>query len=234
MIEEVDEALIGALRKGISDELVPAECIILDEVDTKKIKCIALENADFTVQESGIGGSAGEQREEVSEKIEPDGSNSEFNLSGNPLRPIISVENSIGTIMSEPDNYRIDYEKNRIFFRLPPPKGESILVRYHVARSIAEIQTLKLALTYYLTIWANDPRDREKIAIEAIKTLYRQVTDLKGKGIDEIELIKGQLVDLQGEQNKKVRIIEYLVNAYITIERPLGPMKKIEINEIKG
>jgi hypothetical protein len=233
MIKEVDDALIGALKNGLSN-LAPAECIVLGEVDTKESKCIALENADFSIQETGIGGSAGEQMEVVSEKIEPDGSSREFNLSGNPLRPIIGVERPIGTIMSEGDldSYRIDYEKNRILFYLPPPKGESILVRYRVARSIAEIHTLKLALTYYLTIWANDPHDREKITIEAIKTLYRQVTDLKGKGIDEIELVRGQLVDLQGDQNKKARRIEYRVKADITIERSLLPIKKIEIKEI--
>lgn len=229
MIKEVDDALIEALKKGLSDL---AESIVLGEVDTKGSNCVALENADFTIQETGIGGSLGDQMEEVSEKIEPDGSSNVFNLSGNPLSSIISVESPIGTII-DPDNYRIDYEKNQIHFYVPPPKEEPILVRYRVARSIGEIQTLKFDLTYYLTIWAKDPSKRDEITIEAIKTLYRQITDLRMQGIDEIELIKGQLVDLLGDQNQKARRIEYLVKADIAIERPLLPIKKIEVKDIR-
>jgi hypothetical protein len=232
MIKIVDEALIESLKKGLSG-LIPPENIVLGEVDMQKSKYLALENADFTVAEEGIGGSAQEKREEVAESIEPDGSKSEFDLAGNPLRPIINVEASDGSLMSEPDDYKLDYQKNKIHFRVPPPKGQPVLVRYYLGRSIAEVRTLKLALTYYLTIWANDPLERDSITIEAIKTIYSHLKDLERKGIEEIKLIKGQLLNLSEDQTTKARRIEYLVKADIRIETPLTPIERIEIGEMK-
>ncbi len=232
MITEVDEALIDSLRKGLS-KLVPSENIALGEVDPKKGKCLALANTDFVVEELGIGGSAGVKREEVTENIKPDGVSREFNLSGKPLRPIIGVERPIGTTMTEPDGYKIDYSTGKITFRAAPAKGESIRVRYYLARSIAEVKMLKLALTYYLTIWADDPREREDITLEAIKALYSQATELGRQGIGGIKLIKGTLVDLPGDLSRKARRIEYRVEADIAIELPQPPIERIEIGAIE-
>jgi hypothetical protein len=229
MIENLNRALLESLRKGLSGIVLP-ECISQEAVDPANEKYISLMNTDFTVEEVGIGGLGGIKSEEMVEKIEPDGVCRDFHLSGRPVQSIINVESPAGTSLVETNDYKFDHSTNMISFRVSPAIGKSILVRYHLARSMAEIKTLKFAIIYSMTIWAKDPLERDKIAMEIIKTVYSQISWLDKQGISLIKPIKGILASLPGDQTKKIRVIDYLVETEIQIELPMPPIEKIEIS----
>ncbi len=232
MIENVSRALLESLRKGLSG-IVPPESITQEEIDTATERCISLTNTDFVVEEVGIGGAGGIKSEEMVEKMEPDGVCRDFLLSGRPVLSIINVESPAGNSMVEPDDYKFDRSANTISFRVPPTKGKSILIRYNLARSIAEIKTLKFVLIYSMTIWAKDPIERDKIAMETIKAVYSQISSFDKQGISLIKPTKGILASLPGDQIKKVRVIDYLVETEIQIELTMPSIERIEIGKME-
>jgi hypothetical protein len=229
MIGEVEKAILELLRENLSD-LMPPENIIIGEIDQKKAKSISLLITGFTVEELGIGGSGGVKKEEVVEKFDSDGKKKDFKLSQKPLRPLISVENPAGVIKTEPDDYTVNYAGGLISFRMPPEKGRGgVLVKYYIARVVGESRNLKFTLAYSLTVWADDQNERDKIALEVIKVLYRERANLAKRGVSEIKLIKGYSAEIA--ETKKVSIIEYQVETTVKIEMPVPPIEKIEIGK---
>lgn len=214
-------------KLNIYSELIPAENIMIGELDTNKTS-ISLINTGFTIEELGIGGSGGVKQEEVIEKFHPNGKTEHFNLSKKPLRPLIRVENPIGTVKNEPDDYIADYESGKISFRSPPEKGkESVQVKYQIARTVGETRKLKFMLVYSISVWADDLQEKNLLTLEVIKALYRERNTLINSGIDEMKLIKGYSADA-----RKASIVEYHVETTIQIEMPLPPIERIEIGKI--
>jgi hypothetical protein len=228
MIADVDDAILDFLREGLS-ELVPTDDIIIGEVDTSKPISISLLNTHFTVEEQGIGGSGSVKKEEIVETFDSDGKETDFTLSKKPLQPLVIVENPVGTEKKEPDDYFVDYSTDSISFRESPEKG-TVQVKYCIARAVAETRNLKFILNYSLAVWANDPVNRDSIALEAIKVLYRERPGLEKRHVSEIRMTKGYL-DYSDKTMVK-RVLEYQVETTITIELPLPPMAQIEIGRI--
>lgn len=227
MIREVEEAILESLRKGMS-ELIPSENIMIGELDIKKTISISLINTGFTVEELGIGGSGGVKKEEVIEKFHPDGKTGDFNLSKKPLLPLISVENPIGTVKNEPDDYIVDYETGKISFRAPPERGkESVQVKYYTARAVGETRNLKFMLIYSISVWADDLQEKNLLTLEVIKALYRERNTLVNRGIDEMKLIKGYSADA-----RKASVVEYQVETTLQLEMPVPPIERIEIGKM--
>jgi hypothetical protein len=227
MIREVEEAILESLRKGMS-ELIPSENIIIGDLDIKKTRSISLINTGFTIEELGIGGSGGVKKEEVIEKFHSDGKTGDFNLSKKPLRPLISVENPIGTVKNEPDDYIVDYESGKISFRAPPEKGkESIQVKYQISRAVGETRNLRFMLIYSISVWADDLQEKNLLILEVIKILYRKRDEFISRGIDSMKLIRGY-----SENANKPSIIEYQVETTIQIEMPMPPIERIKIGKM--
>ena len=229
MIAEVDEAILDFLREGLS-ELVPPDDIIIGEVDTSKPISISLLNTDFTVEEQGIGGSGSVKKEEIVETFDSDGKKTDFTLSQKPLQPQVIVESPVGIAKNEPDDYFVDYGNDAICFRESPKKG-IVQVKYCIARAVAETRNLKFILNYSLTVWADEPVNRDSIAVEVIKVLYRERPGLEKRHVSEIRMIKGYL-DYSNDKTIVKRVLEYRVETTITIELPLPPMAQIEIGKI--
>lgn len=233
MIHEVDEAILESLRKGLSD-LVPSENIIVGEMDPEKGKAIYLVNTGFTVEEQGIGGSGGIKKEEIVEKFDSDGKKKDFILSQKPLNPLISVERTIGTFMSEPDDYTTDYQKGIISFRVPPEKGKkSIQIKYNIARAVAETRNLKFILAYSIYVRGENMQNRDLIMLETIKTLYLERGALAKKGVEEMKLIRGYTTQKEESQITNEGIIKYQVETTVKIEIPVPPIERIEIERMK-
>jgi hypothetical protein len=231
MINEVEEAVLEVLRKGLS-EFVPSKNIVIGEFDKKEGKWISLINTGFTVDELGMGSSGGVKKEEVVEKFDADGKKKEFKLAQKPLHPLISVESPAKTVKKEPDDYTVNYAGGMIFFRIPPEKGEgNVQVKYQIARAAAEIHNFKFILNYALNIWADDQLERKRITLEAIKVLYRERAELSNRGVEEIKLIKGYSA-ASPQDSKKANVIEYQVETTIQVEMPMPPIEKIEIGKI--
>lgn len=232
MIREVDEAILESLRKGLLN-IVPSEDIIFGEKDKKKEKSISLINTGFTVEEQGIGGSGGAMKEEVVEKFDSDGKTKDFHLSRKPLKPLIIVESTIGTLKTEPDDYTIDYERGIISFRVPPENGkESVKIKYNIARAVAETRNVKFILTYSIYVVGENLQNRDHIMLETIKMFYREKLALAKKGVEEIKLIKGYTQKVE-DQDTDVGVIEYRVENTIRIEIPLPPIERVEIRKMK-
>ena len=123
----------------------------------------------------------------------------------------------------------VDYSTDTISFRESPKKG-TVQVKYCIARAVAETRNLKFILNYSLAVWADDPVNRDSIAVEAIKVLYRERPGLEKRHVSEIRMTKGYL-DYSDKTIVK-RVLEYQVETTITIELPLPPMAQIEIGRI--
>lgn len=230
MINEVEEAILEVLKKGLS-ELVSSENIMVGELDRKKKKSISLINTGFTVEELGIGSSVGVKKEEIAEKFSSDGKKKEFKLEQKPLNPLISVESPVGIVKNEPDDYTVNYAEGVIFFRMSPEKGEgNVQAKYYIARAAAETRNFKFILNYALNIWADDLPERNRLTLEAIKVLYRERPRLVNRGVEEMKLIKGY--SRAAEDAKKANVIEYQVETTVQIEMPMPPIEKIEIGKI--
>jgi hypothetical protein len=233
MIKEVDEAILGSLKKGLLD-IVPSENIIIGEKDQKKDKSIFLINTGFTVEELGIGGSGGVIREEIVEKLDSDGKKKDFILSQKPLKPLIGVESTIGLMKNEPDDYTVDYLKGIVSFRVPPEIGkESVKIMYNVVRPMAETRNLKFILAYSIYVRGENMQNRDDIMLEIIKVLYREKGALAKKGVEELRLIKGYTTQKTEGQNTHEGIIEYQIETILKIETPLPSIEKIEIGRFK-
>jgi hypothetical protein len=228
MIEEVDEAILEALRKGLA-ELLPPENVVLGEPGGERPKAVFLNNIDFTVEELGIGSSGGIKKEEVSESLEGDGARKDFQLSQKPLFPLIGVESPLGTARHEPDDFGVDYSGGIISFRLPPEKGKEIQIRYHIAHAVAETRCLKFALSYALTIWAEDQLERDRITLEAVKVLYQERPELEKRGVSDIRLVRGFSEGSALDRRRRASTLQYLVETTISIEMPLPAIERIEI-----
>lgn len=202
-------------------------------MDKKKEKSISLINTGFTVEEQGIGGSGGAKKEEILEKFDSDGKKKDFHLSRKPLKPLISVESTIGTLKKEPDDYTIDYERGIISFRVPPEKGkESVQIQYNIARAVAETRNIKFIITYLIYVIGENLQNRDHIMLETIKMFYREKLALAKKGVEEIKLIKGYTQKVE-DQNTDSGVMEYRVETTIKIEMPLPPIEMVEIGKMK-
>jgi hypothetical protein len=227
MIKEVDEAILETLKEGLH-ELMPPENILIGDPEGEKTKAVFLINADFIVEEMGIGGSVEVKNEEVFDKFNSDGAQREFHLSKKPLRPLISVDAPLGISKHEPDDYTVDYDRGIISFRQPPTKDKKIQTRYNIPHAVSETHNLKFVLDYIIKVCAPDRSDRDKITLEIIKILYRERSELEKKGISKIRLVKG-ISRRKDEDTKKACILQYLVETTLPIEMQIPAIERIEI-----
>jgi hypothetical protein len=233
MIKEVDEAILESLRKGLSD-LVPSENIIIGDTDQKKDTSIFLIDTGFTVEEMSIGGSGGVKKEEIAEKFNSDGKKKDYTLSYKPLKPLISVENTVGNLKKEPDDYTVDYQKGIVSFRAPPEKrNETVQIKYNIARAVAETRNLKFVLAYSIYVRGENWQSRNQIMLEIIKLFYLERAKLADNGIEEMKLIRGDTTQKTEDRTFNEGIIEYQVETTFKIEIPLQPIERIEIGRMK-
>ena len=230
MIPEIDEAILGSLRKGLAD-LVPADNIG-SGIEPLKKKCVCVSNTDFTIEESGMSVSE-VKNEEKFEIFDADGQSAEFRLTGTPIKEILKVEHPKGHFRAAPDDYTLDKVKNVIVFRETPKKGSNaVLIRYELDKPLGESRILKFALLYTLEIRAENASDRDKITLAAIETLYREVNSLFLQGVDDISFDRGYTHDLPDGAGKST-ILEYTVMASRRIDIVYPAIAKVDIKRSK-
>lgn len=227
MIAEIDEAILGSLKKGLAG-LVPDENITSGDDERKGKKYVRVSNKDFTIEESGMGVSK-VRNEEAEQAFDADGRTVEFTLSGAPVKSILLVEHPKGTFRSMPDDFTFDRVKNAVVFREPPRKvKDAIRVKYEMDKPLGESRLLKFDLVYSILVAAEDSAERDRIALAAIETLYRDVLSLSRQGVDDIKLSRGYAAD-----PGKAIVLEYLVAASRRIDIVYPPIEKVEIKKSK-
>ncbi|MFA5268512.1 MAG: hypothetical protein WC379_11125 [Methanoregula sp.] len=228
MIGEADNILLEFLQKSLSEH-VSADAVYLGEFDPKKSKSISVVCSSFSVEEEGIGGSGGVKREAVSDDFATDGKTTEFTLSQKPVRPLLSVETPQGTARNTPDDYTIDYNRGVLTLRVVPEKKAKLKVTYNVDRPVAETRTIRILMTYHLTIGADSREETDAILLETIKVLYRERSRLEKRGISEVKLVRGFVESFLENKGKIVNVLEYQAETTVQIEIPMPPIGRITI-----
>ena len=231
MFSRIETAIIKILQDNVKS--VPKDNIRAKKPDfkvEKNLPAISFTNVDFNVEEIGIGGSTGPNKEGLQDVFSGDGKKREFTLAKKPLRPITKVEHPTGKEKKENTDYTVDYGKGMITFRSPPQKGRNnILIKYLPP---AETKGLKFNLKYHLETWARDESQRDTITIDVIKTLLKEGSALVKQGIF-IKPIKGFNVH-EDEVPAGVygRTLEYLVETELQVEIPLPRIEEIEVQKV--
>lgn len=230
MISEIDEAILGSLRKGLADMVHPDN--IGSGIGPDKKKSVLVSNTDFTIEESGMSVSE-VKNEEKFEIFDADGQSAEFTLTGTPVKEILKVEHPKGHFRTAPDDYTLDKVKNSIVFREAPKKGsDAVLIRYELDKPLGESHILKFALIYSINISAENPSDRDKITIAAIETLYKDVNSLFLQGVEDIKFNRGYTKDSPDGTGKNT-VLEYTVMASRRIDVVYPTIGKVEIKRSK-
>ncbi|MDD1683925.1 MAG: hypothetical protein LUO98_08845 [Methanoregula sp.] len=228
MIGDADTIILEVLQKGLSKEL-SADAVYIGEFDPKRAKSLSLVCSAFSVEEEGIGGSGGIKRETVSDDFATDGKTAQFTLSQKPVRPLISVETPPGTAKNTPDDYTVDYDRGLVTLRVVPEKKAKLRISYYVDRPVAETRTIRLLLTYHLTIGAKSREERDAIVTETIRVLYRERSRLEKQGISEVKLVRGYTESFPEEKGTVANVLEYQAQTTVQIEIPMPPIARIEI-----
>ncbi len=229
MIPEIDEAILGSLRKGLAG-LVPEDRIAYGPADGPA-SGVRVASAGFTIEESGMAASD-VRNEEREQRFDADGQALEFALSGTPVKEVLQVECPKGTFRAAPDDFTFDRVKGAVIFRDPPKKGkESVRIRYELDKPLGESRLIKFALLYTISIGLKDARERDKATLAAIEALYRDVGSLFLQGVDDIRFDRGYSVDA-ADGKGAVSVLEYTVRATRRIDIVYPPMEKIEIKKV--
>lgn len=223
MIPEIDEAILGSLRKGLAG-LVPPEKISYEDKAGVRVA-----NTGFTIEEAGMEVSE-VRNEETEQRFDADGQSIEFRLTGAPVKEVLQVEYPKGTFRSAPDDYTFDRVRGAVMFRDPPKKGkEAVRVSYMLDKPLGESRFLKFALIYTISISLEDARERDKVTLAAIEAIYKDVGSLFKQGVDDIRLDGGYSME-SGEGVTSV--LEYTVMASRRIDIVYPPIEKVEIKKV--
>lgn len=228
MISDADNVILEFLQKGLAG-ILPADAISLGEYDPKKARSLSVVCSSFGVEEEGIGGSGGIQRESVTDEFTGDGKTREFTLTKNAVVPLLAVETPPGNAKNTPDDYTTDSGGNIVTLRVVPEKKAKIRITYYSDTMVAETRTIRLRLTYHLTIGAGTREECNDLVLETIKTLYRERARLEQAGISEVKLVRGFVESVPEARARIVNVLEYEAQAVVKIEIPLPPIAQVII-----
>jgi hypothetical protein len=233
LFDIIEDALIKILQEKLTN--VPKDNITTRKIDLEKatFPFLSLYDADFTLEDLGIGRESGESKEEISEKFSGDGKKSSFQLSVRPIKPIISIESPLGQIRKENEDYTVDYEKGVVAFFSPPEKGkENILIRYFSAKGVFVTRGLKVNAKYYIDVWASDKDTCDSMAIDVIKALLIGRDELAKKGLN-IKPIQGYNIEPEKEFLNLAfgKRLEYSIETDILVRIPTPLIEKIKIQK---
>jgi len=230
MIGEADNVIVEFLQKGLS-KLLSTDAVYCGELDPKKARSVSVVCSSFSVEEEGIGGSGGIQRETASDDFISDGKTGVFTLSQKPVRPLIGVETPPGTLKNTPDDYTIDYDRGTVTLRVVPDKKAKIRMNYYVDRPVGETRSIRFRLVYSVAVAADTREETDAIVLETIKVLYRERSRLEERGVSEMKLVHGYGESLLENKGKVVNVLEYQAQTTVHIEIPVPPITQIEIGQ---
>jgi len=228
MISDADNVILEFLRKGLAGHL-PADAVYFGEYDPGKAKSLSVVCTSFEVEEEGIGGSGGILRESMTDEFTGDGRTGEFTLSKKAVYPLLAVETPPGKVKNTPDDYTTDYERNLVTLRVVPEKKARIRITYHSDSPVAETRTIRLLLTYHMTVGAGTQKESDQLVLETMKALYREHASLEKAGVSEVKLVRGFVEKFPEAKGRIVNVLEYSAQTVVRIEIPLPPIAQVII-----
>ena len=230
MFNTLENLLISIIQKKIKDVL--KENITNRKINFKKdtLPFISVYYTDFIFEDLGIGRESGENKKELIEQFSGNGKKSSFTLSVKPLKPIISIENSIGEKKIENKDFNVDYQKGLISFHIPPDQGEkNIFVRYYSAKDAYLTRGIKVKINFHVDVWTEDKFKVGSLTDEVIKTFLIEREELIRNGYD-LKPLKGSIIE-NNEITGTIfgNTLLYSIETEIFVETIIPLMEKIEI-----
>lgn len=197
--------LARIVRKSIGDNRKLN--VVLQKPDYSKAiltPLAAVYDAEFEAEELGFGGELGEGRDEKEIVLSGDGKTTRFSLPSDLLRPVLRVRTN-EVLLSDIDDYTINYDESFLSFRSPPSKNENVHVRYNVRRD-GEDKGMKLKISCHVDLWATDDIGCNMMALMVMKEILKAADELQTKGIRFLPRVKGETIVLMDKDNTKENV----------------------------
>jgi len=225
MLTEIEDRLVKILQEKVVE--VPSENIVIN-IKPDKLPAVIISNLDFKFENSGLAENIDEGKVELEERFNSDGVKTSYKLQEKPLETSVRVESPPGTLLTEKDDYVVNYEEGSIGFRTAPPKGKNnIFVKYLSQRSVMTLKGLKVKALYSIEVWGGDRIEADSIAEKVVKALLTMEDELAAEGI-ESKPLEGMILAEEERKTNKIRL-KYIFEKEMRVKELMGPIEKIEI-----
>jgi hypothetical protein len=223
MLTEIENKLAEVLREKLTE--IPKENIVIN-AEASKAPAIVISNLKFKLEKADMAENLDSGEIELEEKLSPNGTEPVFKLQEEPLKNSVRVEYPIGTLLTEKEDFTINYGESSIKFRKAPTKGKStLIIRYSSKKRVLTLKTIKVKALYAIDALGGNSVEADSLAEKVVNALLEAEDKLGGEDI-EIKPVGG--VTIMQDKNAKVRL-KYVVERVMRLEQIVGPMEKIEI-----
>jgi hypothetical protein len=192
-----------------------------------KPPAVKISNLKFKIQNANIAENMDMGRVEMEERLDGDGVKTSFKLQEKPLKKSVRVESPPGILLSEINDYVVDYANGSIDFHMAPAKGKSKIVASFLSqKGVMNVKSLKLKALYCFDVWGSDSAEADSIAEKIVKALITADNRFLKEEID-LKPIGGTLI-LENDQAKKIQL-RYILEKEMRIEEIVEPIERIEI-----
>jgi hypothetical protein len=231
---EIAGELVKALREGIPDASNDMVVAGSPPQPIGALPRLFIYSPKFTFDDGGLGGGGGEATAQVSDSLDGDGKATAFTLSERPYRPLIRVESPRGQPKVENVDFTVNYNKSSIAFKSPPTKGKgNVVVRYNSSARSGKTRQVRLNIAYNIDVCAADEKQRDDLAIDAIKAVALAQEDLSTKGF-QVKPVDGMDVpsDPEAPNGAFVKRLGYSVEASLQVVIPVPPIESVEVKQL--
>lgn len=223
MLAEIEDKLAEILREKLTE--IPKENIVIN-VEVSKAPAVIISNLKFKLEKADMAENMDSGEVELEEKFSPSGAETVFKLQEAPLRNSVRVEYPIGTLLTEKEDFTINYDDGSIKFRKAPAKDKNaLMIKYSSKKRVLTLKTLKVKALYSIDALGGNRVEADSLAEKVVNALLEAEDKLGGEDI-EIKPVGG--VTIMQDKNAKVRL-KYVVERVMRLEQIVGPMEKIEI-----
>jgi hypothetical protein len=225
MLTEIEDKLAEVLRRKLTD--IPKENIAVN-VELSKVPAVIISNLKFKFEKAEFAENSDSGEVELEEKFSGNGTENVFKLKEEPLKNSVRVEFPIGTVLTEKEDYTIDYAEGSIKLRKAPEKGKNnLLFRYSSKKRVLTLKTIKVKALYSIDALGGNRMEADSLAEKVVRALLEAEDELVGEGIENRPIGGATLAE---EKSAKVRL-NYVMSRVMRVEQVIGPMEKIEIGK---
>jgi hypothetical protein len=225
MLAEIEDKIANIIREKLVD--VPPENIVVNAKPGKS-PSVVISNLKFKFKNSGLSENIDEGKIEFEEKFDTDGVKKTFKLQEKPLRKSVRVESPPSVLLTEQNDYTVNYDGIAIDLRKAPAKGErNIVVRYASEKNVMTLKSIRIKALYAIDLLGSDRTATDSLAEKVVTALLTAEDQLIAEGI-EIKPIGG--VTLFDEAGKSAKTqLKYTVEKEMRVKQIVGPIQRIEI-----
>jgi hypothetical protein len=225
MLAEIEDKIADIIREKIAD--IPRENVAIN-AKPNKLPSVVISCLKFKFRGSDLSENFDEGKIEFEENFDSDGVKKSFALQEKPLKKSVSVESPSNVILTEKNDYTINYDKVSIDLKKAPPKGKrSVIIRYASEKNVMTLKSIKLKAQYVIDISETDRVQADILAEKVVTALLIAQDQLLTDGI-ELKLVGG--MTLSGESGKTAKIqLKFIAEKEIRVKKIVGPIERIEI-----